>query len=429
MSPTSHSTVRHLRRNFSLGISNGAFFGFVDAVVSPYLVLPLFVTGLGGSPILVGLLPAIYNGGWFLPQFLISHRLQRLPRKLGVYTAAGIIRIVCWIAFTLSTFLIANSNPTLLLFTFFALFTTYSLAAGVAGAPFLDVVAKTIPVDRRGSFFGNRDLYGALFAIAGGYLVNVLLNPSLAPPFPINFGFIFAIACIAVVIGVLSFSFVIEPAETSTVRTVTFGEQVHAARSLLRENRVYRRYLLTRIVIAISDIASPFYAIYATTALKVPPETVGVYIAISTASSLATNPIWGRISDRRGNRVLFIGASSAFLAMPLIALVFGFLPSGPALALPFGLIFLFAGTARTAANICAPSYLLEIAPASERPLYLGVTNSILGIATFLPVLGGVLVGLAGFQSVMLLALLFSAFATRLAIGMAEPRRPIEFVQP
>jgi MFS family permease len=412
----------HLRRNFALGITNGAFFGFVDAIVSPYLVLPLFVAGLGGSPILVGLLPAIYNGGWFLPQFLISHRLQGMPRKLGVYTTAGIVRIACWIAFTAATFLIANSNPTLLLFTFFILFVAYSLGAGFAGAPFMDIVAKTISSNRRGTFFGNRDLVGAIFGIAGGYLVNVLLHPSNAEPFPLNFGVIFAIAGIAIIVGVLSFSFVIEPPEKASIREVTFHEQVGSARHLLRENNVYRRFLLTRIVIAVSDIASPFYAIYATSILKVPAETIGTYIAISTASSLIANPIWARISDRRGNRVLFIGASFALVVSALIALVFGFLPSGPALALPFGLIFVFAGVSRTAVNICAPSYLLEIAPASERPLYLGVTNSILGVATFLPVAGGVLVDLAGISSVIFLALVFSGISAWLAASMTEPPR-------
>jgi MFS family permease len=156
-----------------------------------------------------------------------------MPRKLGVYTTAGIVRIFCWIAFTIATFLIANSNPVLLLLTFFILFTTYSLAAGFAGSPFLDIVAKTIPVNRRGSFFSNRDLFGAVFGIAGGYVVNLFLHPSFAAPFPLNFGVIFVIACLAVIIGVLSFSFVIEPAESSSVREVTFHEQVDSAKHLL----------------------------------------------------------------------------------------------------------------------------------------------------------------------------------------------------
>lgn len=409
-----------MRRNFSLGVANGALFGFIEAIVSPYLVLPLFVTGLGGSPILVGLLPAIYTGGWLLPQFLISHRLQRLPRKLVVYTPIAILRIFCWSAFTLATFLIAP--PKLILAIFFLLFTIYSLAAGVAGSPFMDIVAKTIPPDRRGGFFGNRDLAGAICAIVGGYVINYFLNDEMTSRFPLNFAYIFLIAAIAIAIGVLSFSFVVEPSEPGAIRTITFAEQLAEARILLRENSVYTRYLSTRILLAISDIASPFYAIYATMMLQVPLESIGVYIAIATTASVVTNPIWSRVSDRYGNRVLFIGTALGYLAMPIIALILGSLARGPALALPFGLIFAFSGSARTSANISAPSYLLDIAPAAERPLYIGVTNSILGIATFIPVLGGIIVSFFGYPSVMLMALLFSAMGVRRAVAMAEPRR-------
>lgn len=400
---------------------NGAVFGFIDALVSPYLVLPLFIAGLGGSAILVGLLPAIYNGGWFLPQFLISHRLQRLPRKLVIYTPVAFFRIACWLVFSLATLFVGSSNPNLLLIVFFFFFTAYSLAAGVAGSPFMDIVAKTIPAERRGGFFGTRDLFGALFAIAASYAIKIFLGPEMTEQFPINFALIFLTAAVAIAIGVLSYSFVVEPVELHGVRTVTFQEQLVAAKRLLHDNNLYRRYLLARTLLAFADIASPFYAIYATTILRVPPETVGVYIAISTISSLVTNPIWSWVSSRRGNRVVLIGASVASIAMPIIALVFGFLPYNSDLGLQFGLIFVFAGIFRTAANIALPSYLLDIAPPPERSLYIGVTNSILGIATFIPVLGGVIVSLTGFTGVILLALFFSAIGFWLGIGLVEPR--------
>jgi len=424
VSALSPLALKHLRRNFSLGVVNGAVFGFIDALVSPYLVLPLFITGLGGSPILVGLLPAIYNGGWFLPQFLISHRLQGLPRKLVLYTPVAFFRIICWLAFSFATLFIGNTNPGLLLGIFFFFFTAYSLAAGVAGSPFMDIVAKTIPANRRGGFFGYRDLFGALFAIAASYAIKIFLSPEMTAQFPINFALIFLTAAVAVAIGVLSYSFVVEPAEPHAVRIVTFREQLSAAKRLLRDNNLYRRYLLARTLLAFADIASPFYAIYATTILRVPLETVGVYIAISTLSSLVTNPIWSWVSNRHGNRVVLIGASVASMLMPVIALLFGFLPNNSDLGLQFGLIFVFAGIFRTAANIALPSYLLDISPAAERSLYIGVTNSILGVATFIPVLGGVIVNLAGFSSVILLALFFSAIGLWLGFGLQEPRKTL-----
>jgi MFS family permease len=413
-------TAKNYHRNYILGMINGASFGFVDSIVSPYLVLSVFVNALGAPNLLVGLLPAIANGGWYLPQFLISHRLQQLPRKKGVYVGAAVVRGLCWAMLIAATFLIAH-NPILLLTVFFVLYTVNNLASGFAGTPFMDIVAKTIPVERRGMYFGGRDLWGALLAIAAGYFISILLNPDIAPAFPVNFGFIFMLAGLAVTTGLGAFSLVTEPAEVSA-KSTTFFNQVRAARHLVRDNHTYRRFLLTRIVLAVSDIASPFYAIYATRALAIPPETIGLYIGISTIAGLTANPLWSRTSDRRGNRIVLLGAASCLVTLPFLALVFGFLPSSPALAMPFGLLFLLNGVARPAANIAYPSYLLEIAPAQERPLYISFTNTILGIATFVPVIGGTLLDLFGFRTLFLIALIVALIAWWLARGMIEPRQ-------
>ncbi len=400
---------------------NGALFGFVDNFISPYLVVSLFVNSLGGSNFLVGLLPAIYNGGWFLPQFLISHRLPAMPRKKDLYNWMSAVRVVTWTLLILATFLIGASNPDWLLVVFFVLYTTYSLAAGVAGAPFMDIVAKIIPPARRGTFFGRRDLSGALCAIGASYLISILLNPDIAPPFPLNFGVIFLIAGVVIAFGLSAFIFVVEPADATVTSHVTFTSQLRSAGRILREHAVYRRYLLTRVAIAAADIATPFYAIYATRVLGVPPELVGVYLALTTGASLLTNPLLTRVCDRRGNRVLLVGVTCGMLAMPLIALAFGALPQGPALGLPFGVLFIVLGMTRTGGNIVLPSALLNIAPPQERPLYIGFTNTILGIATFLPIFGGILLDIAGFRFIWLLTAAVGAVAGWLAAGMVEPR--------
>ena len=127
------------------------------------------------------------------------------------------------------------------------------------------------------------------------------------------------------------------------------------------------------------------------------------------------------ITDR-GNRIVLLGAASCLLTLPLLALLFGLLPSSPALALPFGLLFLLNGIARPAANIAYPSYLLEIAPARERPLYISFTNTVLGVATFVPVVGGTLLDLFGFRTLFILALMIALTAWWLARGMVEPRQ-------
>ncbi len=412
---------KHLRRNYVLGVANGAIFGFVDAGVAPSLVLALFVAQLGGSNFLIGLLPAIYNGGWFLPQFLISHRLEQLPLKKGVYIFTAVIRIICWGAIIFLTPLIGAHNPPLLLVLFFIFFSTYSFAAGFAGNAFMTMVGKMIPAQRRGSFFGMRDLTGTSAGLLAGYLVSLVLTPQNGWSFPYNFEILFVILFVAIVVGQAVFAFVVEPPEVTDGRTTTFREQLSAAQRLWQGNALFRRYLITRIVLALADVASPFYAIFATRRLGAPEDTIGLYIALTTLSAMATNPLWSWASDHRGNRLLMLAAALGWILMPLIAFVFGLSPN-PLLVVPFGLLFVVYGAGRTAANISFPTYLLEIAPAQERPLYIGLTNTLLGIATFIPAVGGLLLDLFGFTLLFVLSFLIAALGLWLARGLSEPRR-------
>ncbi len=416
------SATRHARRNYTLGVINGALFGLADNLASPYLVLSPFVDALGGSHVLVGLLPAIYNGGWFFPQLFISHRLQQMPLKKPAYDLGALARIICWFLLTVSTFLVPREFPQLLLAIFFLFYVLFSFAAGFTGASFMDIVAKVIPPNRRGTFFGRRDLGSALTAIIAGVAIQRLLDPASGILFPYNFGLLFVISGIGVVLALGSFHFVVEPAEFTQGPSVTFREQLAAARCILVRNHQFRRYLLTRGIIAVADIATPFYAIYAMDSLKAPLDIVGTYIAFSTLSSLVTNPLLSRISDHRGHRVVLLLAAMGMVAMPLIALVFGWLPPGPNLGLPFGLIFVFSGITRTAGNIAFPSLLLEIAPAQERPLYIGFTNTMLGVASFLPTVGGVLLDTAGYRAMFLITLTVGLIGLALGLGMKRNAR-------
>src|SRR5512141_2630796 len=75
--PHAAEDVPHLRRNFFLGVFNGAMFNFAETLMSVDTVLTWFVQQLGGSYFLIGLVGPMRDAGWFLPQLFISHRLQR----------------------------------------------------------------------------------------------------------------------------------------------------------------------------------------------------------------------------------------------------------------------------------------------------------------------------------------------------------------
>ena len=67
-----------LRHNLVFNLLDGAFFGFGLGFASFSTILPLFVSTMTNSALLIGLIPAIHNVGWQFPQLLTAKRISRM---------------------------------------------------------------------------------------------------------------------------------------------------------------------------------------------------------------------------------------------------------------------------------------------------------------------------------------------------------------
>ncbi len=419
---------RHLRRNFSLGLLNGAFFNLFNALLDPSLVLSWFVSQLTTSNFLIGLIVPIQHGGWFLPQLVVSSYLQRRQRKLPFYTYIAGVRVTIWGLMTLAVFLIEDAA--VLLVVFFILLAAYSLGSGLGGICFVDIVAKAIPPTRRGAFFGWRRFLGGLLALGGSLLVKYILDERRGLAFPDNYAVLFLLSFFTLCVALVCFILVVEPLEPVNKAKITLGKQFRRALDLPRRDKNYRRFLTMRLLLMAAEIATPFYIIYAKQALSVSVSMVGVYLIGATMAGFASTLLWGRISDRRGNKLLIILSSSLGLFIPLIAM--SIVPLAD--LLPglreftsglFALVFIVSGGSKAGAMMGNMNFLLEIAPADDRPIYIGLTNTILGIALLASSVGGLIVDLVGFTVLFSLALAFYALALFLTLKLQEPRYEIQ----
>jgi len=159
---------REVRRNFRLAVSNGIFFILADSLTDPTLVLVSFLSLMTDSPFLLGLIVPIQSAGWALPQIFVSGRLQAWPVKLNLYRRTSLVRIAAWLMLALTINFVRD--PGWAVAAFFLAFTVASLASGVAGLPFLEVISKTIPPNRRGEVFAWRLGLGGLMGIGGSFL-------------------------------------------------------------------------------------------------------------------------------------------------------------------------------------------------------------------------------------------------------------------
>ena len=170
---------REVQRSFALGVFNGAAFRFAEALIDPPLVLTWFVSQLTSSNLLIGLVAPLGNAGWFLPQVFVSARIQRMERKMPSYTLVAVIRTIVWLLLGVAVWLV--DDPRFLLTGFFVMYGVARMSAGLGGLAFFDVVAKTIPARRRGSFFAWRQfLGGALGLLMASWAASALSSIQLA---------------------------------------------------------------------------------------------------------------------------------------------------------------------------------------------------------------------------------------------------------
>jgi len=423
-STLSATARRHLRRNFRLGLVNGAFYNLSRSLLDPSLVLTWLASQLTSSNFLIGLVVPINQGGWFLPQLLISGYLQGRERKLPLYVAMSAPRAICWASMALALFLIPDRAVLLILF--YTLLTAYSLGEGLAGLSFMDIVAKAIPSTRRGAFFGWRRFLGGVLALGGSLVVKYVLDERRGLAFPDNFGILFTLSFLAISGAMISFGLFVEPVEPVLNQSVALLGQLKRALDLPRRDDNYGRLLVVQFLARGAGMATPFYIVYAQRALGVSAGMVGVYLTWATLAGIVSTLIWGRLSDQRGNRGVILLVGLVGLATPLAALLIPWLVRGqPSVAAQaFAIVFVLSSIFQMGLPIGYHNYLLDIAPAEDRPLYIGLANTLTGLTVLASAIGGLIVDLTGLAVLFWLAAAFYAGSLLLAGGLWEPRENV-----
>lgn len=417
------------QRNFRLGVANGVLFSLADALTDANLVFALLVRELGGSQALIGLLPALKNGGWLLPQLLVAGRIAGMPRKLPLYRRTALGRMLAFLLMTLVVWSALLLDPTLALLLLFATYAIYTLTGGSSSLAFQDIVAKSIPPRRRGSFFSYRQLFGGLLAFfVGGPLVRLALQSDGPLPFPANYGLLFTTSFVVLALGLLSFSLVEEPALKRPAIRQSLKQTLRATPRLFRTDVDFRRFLISRLWNRLGGISDPFYIIYAREMLQIAPRYVGIYLAVRVLTAALSNLFWGRVADQQGNRRLLVLTSRVATLIPLTALALPtlFAPGSTALAWSFSLVFVLTGLSIDGNATASTTYLLEIAPEAERPTYCGIANTLLGVVTFLPVFGGFL--LAAFNNNYKLLFMIGLAGAVVAYGFTARLREVREVR-
>ncbi len=397
-------------RNFWLGVYNGILVNGGEAFFHSALVLAPFLAALGAPTWAIGAIPALRIGGWFLPQLFVASRLAHQPFKLPVYRRSSTVRVIAFAVLTLAVFLMGD-RPTVLIVVTLAVLGVNAVAGGVGGVPFADVTAKVVPHYRLGTFWVLRNAIGGALALASGVVLARVLDSDLA--FPSDFGVVFLLGSVLLTGAYLAFASMREPAGKPTLRE-PMRKMLRRLPAVLRSDRSFRRYLRVRFLGLAAMMAEPFYAVYAIERLDAPVSALGSFVIIATFASILVNFAFRKPADR-GRNVTVLQVSIAMLAAaPLVAIVTPVWQG-------FALVFALSAAGTSGMGIAAWNLLYAVSPESQRPLYVGVANSVLAAPSLAPIAVGAAIGLIGFTGAFGLAAVAAIAALAFAFRFRELR--------
>jgi MFS family permease len=174
-----------------------------------------------------------------------------------------------------------------------------------------------------------------------------------------------------------------------------------------------------RLMIGMMALANTFYVVHAADELHLPESIIGQFVSAQTLAGVIAGIVLSLVTERWGPRyVIRVGTAAAVIG-PLFALTADVVRS-EWLVLAYPLVFAALGVVNCTWMMGFFNYLLEIAPEHLRPAYVGLGNTIMGVLTLAPMVGGWILEAASYRVLFgtTAALLMGSFV--LSLGLKPP---------
>jgi len=400
------------------------FFGIGASLCSQTTVIPSFLATLTTSAPLIGLASTVATGGWLLPQLFAANRLAGLTRRKSAVTIPATVNRSLALLTGPAMFLVAPVSLPAALAVFFVLYTGFWVVDGVASVAWLDFLGRCLTPGSRARLISLGTIAPGIAGIGAGAVVGIVLSsPRL--PWPTNYALLFLGAGIQYSLSLGSFFCVEDPPASAVRQRMTWPAYFRRLAAVVKADRGFRRAVVVALALGGLGVAAPFYIVHGLESLGFPPASVGFFTSVQLVGSVFAALVMGVMGERRGTRSVMRLFGWAALAAPAIAVAAPLL----ARALPwavmyvYGLAFVIIGTQGTANMAGFLNWVLEYAPASDRPLYIGFANTLGGVSLLWPLLGGwILAGSGSYPILFAVAAVGPAAALVLLRGLPEPRR-------
>ncbi len=373
-------------KNLRMVKLEGVFSTAYTYLTTPFLVV--FAVLLGANNFELGLLVAI-NAFFGLIGQIPSARLVQLGsdrKKIAAF--ASLFSRVVWIPIAL----LPVFFPGTALIALMILVSLSAFLASIYSPAWVSIMGDIVPVELRSSYFGSRNRLMAIATILV-LIFSVLVLSCFSKDSFVGYWMFFGIAGF---FGLLCFIFIKKLDDPGFEKEEIIPDISQSIKNLVRQPN-FKIFVIFYLILNLGiGIASPFWHAYVLNNLNAHPMWVSAITFSLALGTLISMGVWGRVSNKFGNRASTIISTLGIALVPFVWL-FVFSPEQAVLA------NFFAGIVWGGFNLSIFNYLLDITPKTKRPMYIAVIASIVGIPTFIgPLLGGVFAGwFSGFSFMFL----------------------------
>ena len=407
---------RRFRRNFFANASDMSLWSFGFSFLSAATILPVYFVHLSSSTLLLGFIPALLDLGWFLPQLFTAQHVERLSRKKPLVVLLGSIERVPFLLMAIGAMWFARLPAATAVILFFVLMVIRALASGLVATPWQELIAKIIPIQWRGRFFGLSNSLGGGLGLIGSAIAALILASF---PYPTNFALCFLLGFVLTGLSLAAFTFTIEPAQPLPEAAPAAGYRKRLT-TILRDNHNFRTYLLSRGLGYLGGMSSGFLAVYGVEHFQMGDAQAAVFTAVMSAAGMLSNIIWGMVGDRHGHKLVMEWSTALWAGSLVLALV---APSG---VIYYG-VFALVGAANAGFIVSDLSIAMELGPEAQRPTYIGLARTLSAPFLFVArLIGGAVTQVWGFSWLFALALALTLSSlAMLRLRVVEPRTSLK----
>ncbi|MGQ9904346.1 MAG: MFS transporter [Anaerolineae bacterium] len=383
-------------RNFAVFTGDIAAFGIGMYFIPTITVLVGLASRLTDNKALIGAVGMIWSVSWFLPQLVAARIVRGKPREKPYLVIPSIIGRQAFILFAAWLYFTAAQQPILTVWLLILAVLVFNICDALAGVAWFDMLSRALSPRIRGRSMA----IGQLISAVGGIGVGIAIERILAPdglPFPLNYAVIFSFAWAAFMVSLIIILFLREnPLTDEAVKQSQQSTFMADLRVILSTDRLFRRTLLARFLTLIEVMAAPFYVVFGQDQLNLPDSSVGQFSLAFILGSIVGIVLFGWQHDRFGTRRVLQASSTMQFVAPALCLALALAPvvvaQAPVVAYAMMLLAVALNGAVSHSLVLGYlGYVMDNAAERYRATYVGVFNTVSGIASLTPVFGGALI--------------------------------------